>query len=194
MPGNNEDTTTTTGSTSSTTTGTTSSSSRGLKNPPLLQKPKSYDDWIKKLKVWRCVTCLPKNEQGGAVLASLEGAEGEAEDAVLEMTVEELTGESSVDLIIARLDKLYKKNETLEKFETIDNFQTYSRPHHVTINDFIIEFDKRLTKTKKIGTVHSDDFLAYRLIKSANLTDQDEKMVKATCDLKYEEVKDKLEE
>ena len=62
----------------------------------------------------------------------------------------------------------------------------------MSINDFIIEFDKRLTKTRKIGTVHSNDFLAYRLIKSANLTEQDEKMVKATCDLAYEDVKGKL--
>ena len=62
----------------------------------------------------------------------------------------------------------------------------------MTINDFIIEFEKRLTKTKKIGTVHYDNFLTYRLIKSANLSEQDKKMVKATCDLKYEEVKSKL--
>ena len=108
------------------------------------------------------------------------------------MSVEQLTSDDSVDLIVTRLNELFKKNETLEQFEILDNFQTYSRPHHVTINDFMIEFDKRLTKTKKIGTVHSDDFLAYRLIKSANLSEQDEKMVKATCKLTYQEVKDKL--
>ena len=66
--------------------------SRGNKIPPRLQKAK--------LKVWRLVTCLPKDEQGGAILASLEGAEGEAEDAVLELSVEELTADNSVDLII----------------------------------------------------------------------------------------------
>ena len=155
--------------THTTTTVTSTVGSRGNKTPPSLQKAKSYDDWVKKLTVWRRVTCLPKGDQGGAILNSLEGAEGEAEDAILELTVDELTGENSVDLIIQRLDKIYKKNETLEKFEIIDSFQTYSRPHHVSMNDFIIEFDKRLTKTKKIGTVHSDDFLAYRLIKSCLL-------------------------
>ena len=174
------------------TTTTTTQSSRGNKTPPSLQKAKSYDDWVKKLKVWKIVTCLPKCDQGGAILNSLEGAEGEAEDAILELTVEELTSENSVDLIVARLDKIFKKNETIEKFEIIDSFQTYSRPHHVSINDFIIEFDKRLTKTKKIGTVHSDDFLAYRLIKSAKMSEQEEKMVKATCELKYDCVKAKL--
>ena len=138
------------------------------------------------------MTALPKSEQGGAVLASLEGIEGEAEDAVLELTVDELTGNDSIDLIVTKLNTLYKKNETLEKFEIIDQFQTYNRPHHVTVNDFMTEFDKRLTKTKKIGTAHSDDFLAYRLIKSANLSEQDEKMVKATCELRYDDVRSKL--
>ena len=38
----------------------------------------------------------------------------------------------------------------------------------------------------------SDDILAYRMIKSANLSDQDERVVKATCKLDYVEVKDKL--
>ena len=135
---------------------------KGNKSPPTLQKSKSYDDWVKKLKIWRKITCLPNESQGGAILMTLEG---EAEDAVLELSEEELTGEDSLDKIVTRLDALFKKNETLEKFELMDSFQTYCRPHHVTINDFIIEFDKRLNKIKKIGTIHSDDFLAYGMIK-----------------------------
>ena len=56
----------------------------------------------------------------------------------------------------------------------------------------MIEFDKRHNKTKKLGTAMSDDLLAYKLIKSANLSGQDEKVVKATCKLTYEDVKAKL--
>ena len=56
----------------------------------------------------------------------------------------------------------------------------------------MIEFDKRHNKTQKLGTVMSDDLLEYKLIKSANLSGQDEKVVKATCKLTYEDVKAKL--
>ena len=38
----------------------------------------------------------------------------------------------------------------------------------------------------------SDDVLAYRMIKSASLSEQDERVVKATCKLAYGDVKDKL--
>lgn len=51
--------------------------------------------------------------------------EGEADDAVLELTEEELTAEDSVNNVVTQLDVLYKKNETVEKFELIDSFQTY---------------------------------------------------------------------
>ena len=156
------------------------STSKGNKSPPLLQKSKSYDDWVKKLNVWVRITCLPKESQGGAILMTLDG---EAEDAVLELTEDELTGADGVKKITDKLDGIFKKNETQEKFEALDSFETYCRPHHVSINDFVIEFDKRFNKTKKRGTTMSDDLLAYRLIKSANLSEQDEKMVKAMCTL-----------
>ena len=183
--------------TSSTTAITSPSSLKGNKSPPLLQKAKSYEDWVKKSKIWVKITCLLPESQGGAVLMSLEGGavlmslEGETEDAVLELTEEELTSADSVKNILSRLDSIFKKNTTLEKFEALDNFECYCWLHHVSISDFVVEFDKRLNRTKKLGTM-SDDLLAYRMIKSANLSEQDEKMVKATCDLKYADVKDKL--
>ena len=68
--------------------------------------------------------------------------EGEAEDAVLELTEEELTSADRVKK--SRLDSIFKKNVTLEKFEALDNFECYCRPHHVSISDFVVEFDKLL--------------------------------------------------
>ena len=159
------------------------------KTPPILSKSKTYVDWIKKVNIWCRITSLPKKDQAGAILMTLEG---EAEDAVLELTEDEIVSEDGVKLVKERLDKIYKKNETLEKFEALDKFETYSRPLEVSIHDFIIEFDKRYSRTKKLGTAISDDLLAYRMIKSANLSEQDEKVVKATTSLKYDEVKDKL--
>ena len=159
------------------------------KTPPLLTKSKSYADYIKKLSIWSKITSIPKKDQGGAILLTLEN---EAEDKVLELDENDIICEQGVENIIKQLDKIYKKNETLEKFEALDKFETYRRPPEESINNFIIEFDKRLNRTIKLGTTMSDDLLAYRLIKSANLPEQDERVVKATCKLQYSEVKDKL--
>ena len=159
------------------------------KIPPILSKSKFYEDWVKKVNIWSRITSLPKLEQGGAILLTLEG---EVEDAVLELSEDEIVSEDGINLVKQRLDKLFKKNETLQKFEALDNFETYRRASDVCINDFIMEFDKRLNRTRKLGTQISDDLLAYRMIKSANLSEQDEKVVKATTTLSYDAVKDKL--
>ena len=159
------------------------------KQPPLLSKCKSYQDYIKKINIWCKITSIPKKDQGGAILLTLEN---EAEDKVLELDENDILCDQGVANIIKQLDKIYKKNETLEKFEALDSFETYRRQSEESINDFIIEFDKRLNRTKKLGTEMSNDLLAYRMIKSANLSEQDERLVKATCKLDYAEVKDKL--
>ena len=93
---------------------------------------------------------------------------------------------------ITQLDQIYKKNSTVEKFEALDNFETYRRPSDTAMSEFLIEFDKRKNKTQSLGTEISDDLLAYRLIKAANLSDSDERVVKATIQLNYTEVRDKL--
>lgn len=162
---------------------------KGNKTPPLLCKSRSYDDWVKKVKIWRRITCLLPQDQGGAILMTLEG---ESEDKALELSEEDITSEEGVEKIIAQLDVLFKKNTTLEKFEALDSFETYRRSSDVSIHEFVIEFDKRYLKTKKLGTEMSDDLLAYRMIKSANLSEQDEKVVKATTALAYEDIKTRL--
>ena len=129
-------------------------------------------------------------KKGQLMILSLEG---EAQDAALELTSEEVDAADGVDKIIERLDKLYKKDELTERYNAIEAFDSYRRPKSTSIKDFIIEFEKRLYKTKAYKSTMSDDLLAYRFLKSANLDVTHEQLVKATVsDLKYEEVKTKL--
>ena len=164
--------------------------SNNNKNPPSLSKSKSYADWLKLLDIWRKFTSLEPEKQGPAIVLSLEG---EAQDAILELSTNDITDKDGVDKIIERLNRLYKKDELTEKYNALESFETYKRKSNTSIRDFLTEFEKRYHKTKSHGTVWSDDLLAYRLLKSANLTTRDEQLVKATIgELKYETVKTKL--
>ena len=60
------------------------------------------------------------------------------------------------------------------------------------INDFIHEFDKRHHKIKYHRSIISDDLLAFRLLKAANLPSADEKLAKGTSELTYISMKDQL--
>ena len=164
--------------------------SNSLKTPPSLSKYKTYEDWLKLIKIWRKFSDLPVNRQGAALVLSLED---ESLDAVLEIDESDISKENGINFIIERLNRLFKKNSTVIKYQTLEAFITSKRPSNMPIQAYLNEFDKRLFKTKSYGTVTSDDILAYRLLKSANLSGYHEELVKATIpNLQYDIMKDQL--
>ena len=77
------------------------------KSPPLLLKSKTYDDWINLLSIWLKFTSLESQKQGPVIVLTLKG---EAQDAVLELHTDVISGKDGVSKIIERLDKIYKKD------------------------------------------------------------------------------------
>ena len=136
-------------------------------------------------------TNLETGKQGPAIVLSLEG---EAQDEILELDKAMIFGTGGVDKIIEWWNRLYKKDELTEKYNALESFETYKRNSSTSIRDFVTEFQKYYHKTKSHGTIWSNDLLAYRLLKSTNLTTRDEQLVEATIgELKYDTVKTKLE-
>ena len=70
------------------------------KSPPSLFNSKSYADWIKLREIWQKLTSLEPEKQGPAIVLSLEW---EAQDAILELSTNDITDKDGVDRIIARL-------------------------------------------------------------------------------------------
>ena len=130
------------------------------KSPSLLLKSKTYGDWIKILSIWLKFTSLESEKQGLAI--------------VLELHTDVISGKDGVSKIIEKLNKMYKKDELSQKYNALEAFETYKRKGNTSIRDFLTEFGKRLHKTRTYGTTMSDDLLAYRLLKAANLTTRDE--------------------
>ena len=147
------------------------------KSPPLLLKSKTYDDWINLLSIWLKFTSLESQKQGPVIVLTLKG---EAQDAVLELHTDVISGKDRVSKIIERLNKIYKKDELSQKYNALEAFETYKRKGNTSIRDLLTEFEKHLHKTRTYGTTMSDDLLAYCLLKAANLTMRDKQLVKAT--------------
>ena len=138
--------------------------SNSSKTAPSLSKCKTYKDWLKLIKIWRCFTELPPKWQGSALFLSLED---EALEAVLEIDGAEIGEENGVDTITNRLSHLFKKDSTITKYQVFESLMTFKRPSAMSIQAFLNEFDKRLFKTKTYGTAMSDNILACQLLKSA---------------------------
>lgn len=58
----------------------------------------------------------------------------------------------------------------------------------MTIKDYCIEFQKRLKKVEVTGTKLADCVTAYRLLKSANLLESQEQLIKATTKMTYKDI------
>ena len=160
------------------------------KAPPLLSTSKSYDDWVKLIKIWKDFTSLDKSKQALAIVLSLED---KAQQAALEIDQADLIKDDGVDSLITRLDKIYKKDELSQKFSCLEDFESYKRPESLSIRDYVVEFEKRHFKVKSYKIIVSDDLLGFRLLKAANLSARDEQLIKATVtDIKFEEVKTML--
>ena len=134
------------------------------------------------MKIWRCFTELSGKQQ-----------EDEALDAALEIDEAEIAGENGVDTIITRLNRLFKKESTITKYQALKSFMTFKRQSTMSIQAFLNEFDKCRFKSKTYGTTMSGDILAYLLLKSANLSTHHEELIKANIpDLQYNIMKDQL--
>ena len=164
--------------------------SKRSKDSPSLKSAKSYDDWIKLMNIWSRYTDLAKIKQGPALILQLQD---EAQETALTLTEDEIVSENGVQLIIEKLDKIYKQYETFKKSHTLETFETYKRPANTTMQQYLVEFEKWLNKTKSYGTAWSDDLLAYCLLKSGNLSESREQLAKATVEtLEYATMKTKL--
>ena len=165
-------------------------SSKDFKAPPALSKCVSYETWLKEIKIWQKFTNLAKGKQGPAIFLTLEGR---AREAVLELDVDIISDDTGVENILKHLNKLYLKDKTQSAYEAYEKFEKFKRPSDMSMTDFINEFERLKSKTKQYGTEMSTDILAYRLLKSANLSESHEQLAKATIsDLTYECMKTQL--
>ena len=159
------------------------------KTPPLLSETENYTNWKKAVAIWSNFTSLPDTKQGAALFLTLQGS---ARDAALELSQDAISSATGLNQVLRRLDDLYLKDETLQKYEAFEAFDSFRRPSHMSIPEFLHAFNLLSNKLQSYGTTISDDLLAFKLLKAANLSPDHEKLAKATCDLKYSSMKDQL--
>ena len=82
----------------------------------------------------RPFTNLPASTQCSALALSLED---EALDAVLEIDNEDIAKENGVDAITERLNRLFKKDPTITKYQALEPFEAFRRPASIKLNHMV---------------------------------------------------------
>ena len=154
-------------------------------------KSKDFENWECENKIWQCLTDLETKKQVPAIYLSLEG---QAKQCCADIKVETLHSDSGIDELIKKLKTLYDKYAEKAAFIAYEEFETFQRPPSMSILDYINEFERRNNKIKSKKIELPDAVLVYRLLKSANVSEEKQTLARATISkLTFEDMKQQLE-
>ena len=99
-------------------------------------------------------------------------------EAILNMDIEKLTKKTGVNNLIVELDKMCLKDESSQACKAYEIFEKFVRPSVMSISEYVIKFEQLYFKAKPFHMEILDGVLAYRLVNSANLTNEQKQLVK----------------
>ena len=144
--------------------------------PPALLKD-NYSTWKKEMQIWKLATSLDKTKRALIVFLSLEG---NAREAVLELDTAVFNSEDGMKNLYEKLDTLFLEDINQSAFRADETFESYWRLPGTSLENFLIDFGRHVAKLKDFNILLPELVLAFRALKSANLTLDNEKLVKAT--------------
>ena len=141
-------------------------------------------------EIWQCLTDLEVKKQGPAIYLSLDE---KIRKTCSDIKVKDLNSEGGVDILINKLEALFAKDSNQAAYLAYDKFETFKRPVDMTIVDFINEFERLYNNIKKYEMELPTGVLAYRLLKSADISEDKQQLARATLpSFSYECMKKQL--
>lgn len=148
--------------------------------------PKIGDDygaWKKEIKVSELGTEVAGTKQAPTVIGVLGG---DYKTVAMEMSLDEMKKEDGLNRLIPHLDVVFEKDKNDNAYEKYVIFEDIRRAHGEEIGEFMIRFDRAMKQTKAIEIVYPDNVLAFKLMRSMNLSADEEKMIMTACtEIKY---------
>ena len=140
-----------------------------------MSKCESYENWLLEIDIWQGFTKEDEIKQVPAIFLTFER---KAHQAVRNIPPALIKNKDGVKEILKVLNKLYERDKDQLGFETYDTFDWFCCPADMSISDYINEFESLLNKTTTFAKTMPEDILAYRLLKSENLSEEQEQLVK----------------
>ena len=160
------------------------------KNPPTLEKSKSYQQWKNEVKLWELVTDLELKKRGLALALSLQG---KPKEVAMEIDPAKLNADNGVKFLVTELDKLFEKDKVDQTYSAYTDFDKYRRESTMDMSEFIINFEQKYNICKKYEMTLPDTVLAFKLLDNAGLSQTDRQLALTACsDLKFDTMKSAL--
>ena len=160
------------------------------KVPPKLEDGMNYLEWRNDLLVWELFTDLSDEQKGPSLYLSLKG---KARDCGRELTPAEIGAKGGFKKLLDTLDGVFKLDTNTLSFIAFKEFYDYRRAPGVPVTEFFIKFEYLYREIKKYDMTLPEGVRAFFLLMSANLSEDNEKLARATCgDRTYDNMKTAL--
>jgi transposase InsO family protein len=160
-------------------------------SPPLFEEGvQTWKEYKKELMMWKTLTSLASDKLGPALYLALKG---KAKEVIKDIDIAEIATEGGLDKIIEALDGVFKKDQNQEAYLAYKTFEEYKRQNDMKVKDYIIKFESLHAKLKSLQIELPEGVKAYRLLHSANMSDDEMRLCLATIkEFKYSDMKIQL--
>ena len=159
--------------------------------PPVFS-PEENDDyvsWKNDIEVWKLLTETKPEKLGLSVYLALKG---QAREIVRNLKPADIATAEGYEEVMKELDQVYLKDNTTQAFCAFKEFYEYKRTAGQNFSEFIVDYDQRYHKLEKYEMSLPQGVQGFFLLKAANLTVESEKLARATAQLEYKDMREKL--
>ena len=156
------------------------------KDPPEFNSETPYEQYKLELDAWIAVTDVPKAKWGQYVALSLPANDpSDIRNKVFTSLMKEkkLDGDQGYTNLIAFLDEEFQVDEIVGVFNVFETFEAHKKESGVSMKRYISDFEAKYKEAKNKGFPElPQEYLMYKLIKSAGLAPVGEKLVQTEVD------------
>ena len=110
-----------------------------------------------------------------------------------DLTPAQISAETGVATITAKLDAIFKKDQNTRAYMAFKEFYDFKRSSGVSITDFIVRSEYLYHKLQGFDMKLPEGVKVFFLLNAANVSEDNEKLARATVDLNYDNMKAKIQ-
>ena len=174
---------------------------------PKLEEYNDFSCWLNCVEAWSATSDIPKSKQGFFLACELPISSKRYGDSLREDLYKEVkpnklvNNENGVEEIITFLKSRFYIDEENDIISTHKKIIRMKRKRDQNMTEFVLEYDKMMKKAKQLNMQPDNDlYMALNIMEAANLTDQEEMMLRTVAKFtkadgkRYERMKQKLRE
>ena len=150
--------------------------SRNYKAPPPFLEGADFLKWQSNIEIWTMLTSVSPKKQGPEVFLVLH----EKAQDVCRSLGKQLGTSQGLVLLMGRLESLYLQDKDTRSYQAFKTFHNYKRSSGESMQQFVASFETLYGKLEEFKMVLPEAVQAYFLLSAANISEEDEKLTRAT--------------